>query len=66
MPKLPDTRHPPHDDITASIAADMREAEAWAIERGLMCRCADGRAELTEAGEDWLFEYLDEKAETRH
>ena len=57
--------HPAHDDITASIAADMRKAEAKAIELGMMRRRADGETELTEAGEDWLFEYL-AKVETRH
>jgi hypothetical protein len=54
MRKLPDTLHPAHDDITASIPADMCKAEAWVIERGLMRHCADGRAELTEAGEGCL------------
>jgi hypothetical protein len=57
--------HPAHDDITASIAADMQKAEAKAIGLGLMRRRADGAVELTEAGEDWLFAYL-AKVETRH
>jgi hypothetical protein len=57
--------HPAHGDIAASIAADMRKAEAHAIELGFMRRRADGRAELTEAGEDRLFGYI-AKEETRH
>jgi hypothetical protein len=57
--------HPAHDDISASIAADMQKAEARAVDLGLMRRRADGALELTEAGEDWLFEYV-AKVETRH
>jgi hypothetical protein len=62
---MPRTLHPAHDDITASIADDMRKAEAQAVERGLMRRSGDGSVELTEAGEDWLCEYV-AKVETRH
>jgi hypothetical protein len=59
--------HPANDDITASIAADMEKADAQAIELGLLRRRADGRTETTEAGEEYLFEYIAEfDAQTRH
>jgi hypothetical protein len=51
--------HPAHDDISASIAADMQKAEARAIDLGLMRRRADGALVLTEAGERHLFELID-------
>ena len=49
------------------IAADIRKAQSQCFERGWMRRCADGRLEITEAGEDKLFRYIAElESQTRH
>jgi len=61
------TLHPAHDDITASIAADLRKFEALCIERGWLRHRADGQLETTVAGVEYLFEQLAKfDAQTRH
>jgi hypothetical protein len=55
------------EDIAREIAADIRKAQALCLERGWMRARSDGRLELTEMGEDELFQYLAElQSQNRH
>ena len=64
------TQHAPaaaDEDVAREVAADIRKAQARCLERGWMHARADGRLEITEAGEDKLFRYIAElEAQTRH
>ena len=40
------------------IAVDIRKAQALCLERGWMRARADGRLEITEKGEEELFQYI--------
>jgi hypothetical protein len=55
------------EDVAHEIAADIRKTQAHCLERGWMRECADGRLEITETGEDELFQYIAElESQTRH
>ena len=54
-------------DIVLEIAADIRKAQARCLERGWMRARADGRLEITETGENELFQYIAElESQTCH
>jgi hypothetical protein len=56
-----------HESIAREIAADIRKAQARCLEHGWMRARADGRLEITETGEEKLFQYIAElESQTRH